>query len=188
MGTSARRADWPTGWIAGRQFPAEPNFGLLLRWEAALEEFRRFRAVPEDEVERFLGRFSQTIGLALAENPLLEPAPGRPLDRGLGDSGWDRQPTIFPFLLEGLTLEQTQRVHAMLGRDLDSDRVELGQPVTCGVRDGAALTALRICASARLVFEACSYKPGGEDRVLDRACLALDKTAWLAAEVRAGRL
>ena len=44
------RADWPQHWAAAGALANDANFGLLLRWQAALEELRAFRAVPEAAV------------------------------------------------------------------------------------------------------------------------------------------
>ena len=58
-------------------------------------------------------------------------------------------------------------------------RYQLGQPVSCGKRDGVPVSALRICASARLIVEATTG--GGEKaaRVIGKALAALDKAALL---------
>ena len=185
------------------------NHGLLVRWEAALEELRRFRALSDEAICGFLTRFRTVAERAMASSPLLEPAAGRPLDRDLGGTpGWDAAPTIFPFLLRRpgvcaglLTAEETRRVYGLLRRDLGGRvapaapeaaaaklRIEVGQPVACGARDGAPATALRLCASARLIAEACSGGPTVEQDILERARLALEKAAWLAGEVAEARL
>jgi len=41
------------------RFPMEeaPNFGLLLRWEAALASLRAFRALPEEKTRQFMQVF-----------------------------------------------------------------------------------------------------------------------------------
>ncbi|HEX3500752.1 MAG TPA: hypothetical protein VHT04_15650 [Stellaceae bacterium] len=46
--------------------------------------------------------------------------------------------------------------------------------------DGHPVSALRLCASARLVVEAAAH---GVDSVIDRVMAALDKTALLAAAI-----
>jgi hypothetical protein len=196
-------ADWPTDWAAARRFEPEANFGLLLRWAAALEELRRFRAVPGGDIERFLQRMNETVAeatVAFGLTPL-----GRPPLHRLSPGGWDRLPTIWPVLLTAadagrwLTVAETGRVHRLLMRDLGAQgddglsevarlRVELGQPVACGVRGCVPLAALRLCASARLIAEARAEGPLGEARILEDCRRALRKTAWLASEVGAGRL
>jgi hypothetical protein len=111
------------------------------------------------------------------------------------DAGsWDEIPTIFPFLLRGagarlLRREETAQVYSALAQDksdlggspaIAALRGRVGQPVSCGHRDGVPLSALRLCASARLVVEAASARPGTA-AVIARAMAVLDKTAWLGA-------
>ena len=199
------RGDWPEGWaIRGRLDPRE-NFGLLLRWEAALEELRRLRTIPESEIGRFLEAFAEAGGAAIAREPSLEALPGRPLDRGLGEAGgWDQAHTILPFVMRTgaadarlLTGEETARVYELMRRDLAGPgdtaqppaaglRIELGQPVACGERDGAPVWALRLCASARLIVEACGDAQRRDD-ILRDVDMALAKAAWLARDISAGR-
>ena len=131
----------------------------------------------------------------------------RPLDRtGLGaPESWDAAPTIHPFLLAGpngpLSAQDTLGLHRLMGVDLGgwaravgesparqaaaNLRVQLGQPVACGVRDGQALSALRLCASARLAVEALGPDGRGTQAVIDEALAALDKTAWLTRRMTA---
>ncbi len=189
------RADWPRRWSGAQMLDNVPNFGLLLRWEAALAELRAFRAVPEAELTEFLHAFAQAMQTRLRDDPCFEPLPVAPLDRGAtaGANGWDGIPTIFPFLLyrcrpgggrQALGREQTAQIYRLLQDDLGGThdesiaalRCQLGQPVICGERDGIAVGALRICASARLAVEAAT---GHRDAVIRRALAALDKAALL---------
>jgi hypothetical protein len=197
MGSYSARADWPTGWAAARQLGDVANFGLLLRWEAALAELRAFRRVPEAEATTFLAAFAQEVQVRLAQDPTFEALAVPALDRGMIGSatGWDRIPTIFPFLLRDrrfgalLDREATERVYRTLGMVVtDADavsqpsvaelRCQVGQPVPCGRREGRPVGALRLCASARLVTEATAH---GAESVIRRASAVLDKVALLAA-------
>jgi hypothetical protein len=67
-------------------------------------------------------------------------------------------------------------------------RIELGQPVAAGTRDGQPISALRLCLSSRLVGEASRGDPRPAARMLSDARLALAKAAWLAGEVAAARI
>ena len=199
------RADWPRYWKAAEAFPAVANPGLLLRWNAALEELRRFRIVPETTVEGFVIRFASAVDQRLAEASNLAPLPGRPGARaGLGGSmSWDRLPTIFPFITyrtraDGrrvpLGLEGAKSLYRAMRDDLSKSpghggnrsfaglRVELGQPVACGAPDGLPAAALRLCLAARLVVEAASSPPAAE-RVIANTLLALEKVEWLASRI-----
>lgn len=174
------RYEWPEGRRNGFS-GSGANFGLLLRWEAALAELRAFRRVPEIEVERFLERFAKAIRGKLESDPHFDPLPVPDIDRSalLSTSSWDRIQTIFPFRLRKGGVfqgkEEARRVHAMLKADLSAVsghgavalRCSLGQPVASG--------ALRICSSARLVTEGV----GNGDKVIERALLTLDKVALI---------
>jgi len=199
------RADWPQHWAAAGALANSANLGLLLRWQAALEELRAFRAVPEAAVSAFLQNFGRAIRHRLAQDPLLEPLSVPQLERGLQmvEQGWDQLQTIFPFVMyrpdgraapRAMNREETQRIYRLLQDDLSAQpevthgysgctlaaaRYQLGQPVACGRRNGVPVSALRICASARLIVEAAT---GGGDRtarVLSRVTAALDKAALL---------
>jgi hypothetical protein len=183
FGLYSARAEWPEGWVAGAALPEAVNFGLLLRWRAALVELNAFRAVPETRVAGFLSAFADAVEARLAVDPMLEAIPTRPLDRravGAG-AGWDTTPTIFGFRLRAgpgcdaglLSAPQTQAVYQLLRRA----GVRLGQPVACGVRDGVPLSALRLCASARLVVEAVGEDGRGAEAAIAGAMAALDAAA-----------
>ena len=58
--------------------------------------------------------------------------------------------------------------------------VRLGQPVACGLRHGAPTTALRLCASARLVVEALGEGGAGPEAVIGQALCALDAASAAA--------
>ena len=198
-------ADWPDDWATAGILDNAANFGLLLRWEAAMAELRAFRAVPEADVARFLHAFARAVQHRLKNDPTFELIPVPPIDRTplIEAASWDQIPTIFPFLLHHpatragnrpLNREETAQIYQRLQTDLSRDpgqnlsgasqaiaalRYQLGQPVTFGQRHGKAVSALRLCASARLVVEATA---GGRDNstvVIERALAALDKAALL---------
>ena len=207
--TSCARADWPEGWAARERMAPAANFGLLLRWQAALTELAGFAAVAPAQTAAVAAVLERAVEEALASHGELQPLEVRALERGLcADHSWDSQKTIFPFLLRSapsgrwLVPDETARVWRMMREDLAAEaggislqahaaarlRIELGQPVAAGVRCGAPVAALRLCLSSRLVCEAAGGDPRGASRLLSDARLALAKAAWLAREVAAGRL
>jgi hypothetical protein len=204
----AARAEWPRHWAAHAQLDDVDNFGLLLRWQATLAELHAFRLVPEIRTERFLGDFARAVRQHLKDQPAFQPLPVPEIDRQAftGQAGWDHIPTIFPFVLQALdscgrrvplNREQTQRVYQLLQADLTATgldltglapelaslRCQIGQPVACGERDGVPVSALRLCASARLVVEAAARHGTQSRAVIRRALATLDKAAWLAQAV-----
>lgn len=199
------QGDWPQGWDTAACLKNEANFGLLLRWEAALEELRAFRSVPEAKVATLLQSFADAIRERLTRDSAFEPLPVPELDRSplIGTANWDQIQTIFPFLLfhpenhEGrrpLNREETAQVYRLLQVDLstrpdsaqdngskDSARLrcQLGQPVQCGKRDGVPVSALRLCVSSRLIVEAASQEGGNAATIIARAMTALNKASWI---------
>jgi hypothetical protein len=199
MRAYSARADWPADWAAPRTLHDVPNYGLLLRWEAALAELRAFRQVPEAGVSAFLEDFADAVETRLDRDPAFEPLAVPKLARGIVGSAesWDRTQTIFPFLLRNpgsgalLDRDATERVYRLAGAaEMVQDatslsphaggalRCQIGQPVPCGQREGRAVSALRLCASARLVVEA---QERGSETIIRRGMAVLDKLAGLAA-------
>jgi len=199
LGAYSARADWPASWDAARSLPDVANHGLLLRWEAALDELRAFRSIPDHEVAALSSDFAGAVEARLATDPAFEPLPVPALDRRplVDAGGWDERPTIFPFLLRGadqrlLRRAETARLYSAMAQDRSGRtgapavaalRCQLGQPVPCGDREGVPVSALRLCASARLVVEASAARSGSS--VVARAMAVLDKAAWLARGVLA---
>ncbi len=179
------------------------NFGLLLRWEAALVELRRFRAVPDALIIRYLDAFAGAIQARLISDLCFEPLAVPPLDRSSLQTGlsWDHIQTIFPFLLYRATaagrIPLERRETLQIYRQLQQSRIkqsgltgegglrcQFGQPVACGTRDGVAVSALRLCFSARQISDAAEQN--GIAGLIDDALAALDKTAGLIG-LSAGR-
>ena len=180
------RAEWPSAWVAAAALTDTANYGLLLRWEAALTELRVFGAMPGTAVAASAQVFAAAVTARLDADPRFERLETHRLERsGLGVSdGWDEAPTIFPFLIRHadgryLSLAANQDVY----RGLMAKRIRLAQPVLCGDRDGRPISALRICNSARLLAEAADPQP-----VIDRALATLDAVVEAADDIaRVGR-
>ena len=194
MAAYSAKADWPAHWHANRNLSDTVNWGLLLRLEAALAELRAFRAIPDARISAFLQRFSDTVQNEIGQSPHFELIAEPHLNRSPIATGpnWDQIPTIFPFLLlhqpgQPLSRAQTQQIYQQLQFSVQCKpdekidpaiaalRCQLGQPVLCGTQYGMPVSALRLCASARLIIEACADQAGSADRVIERALLALGK-------------
>ena len=186
--------DWPPAWRSGHCLPSMSNFGLLLRWAAALSGLRKFLALPEAHIAAFLQRFAETVGARLALDDCLEALPVAPLSRqALCIAGtWDARQSIFPFLIfvpdeaggrRPLRREETERLqHALRNPAAGGRRFQLGQAVACGVRDGVPVSALRLCVSARMVVAASTDE--GCERALADVLAALDEIASLVKNIR----
>lgn len=202
------QGDWPQSWNTQDHLGNVPNFGLLLRWKAALEELRAFRAVPDPEITRFIQLFAEAVHNRLINEPTFELLPVAELDRHplIEASSWDQFQTIFPFLLfhtdsqgtrKPLNREETAHVYQLLQIDLTHHygaghsgmngdvarmRCQLGQPVECGKRDNVDVSALRLCISSRLIVEATTQSGENATIVIARAMAALDKIVLLVQQ------
>jgi len=185
------REDWPEYYPAAQALQPGFNFGLLLRWEVALHELRAFYAIPEARISNFMRRFAARVQQRLHEDPCFEALDTTGLDRqALGHIPvWDDTPSIMAFVIyrtgkdggrKPLSAAETRQIYERL-QDRQYPRTspylfQLGQPVACGERNGAPLTALRLCASARLVTQAVADPHGdGGDAVIEQAMLCLDE-------------
>jgi hypothetical protein len=197
------RADWPRDWAARASLRNVENYGLLLRWEAALAELRAFRELSDIAVRDFLELFARAVTDHIADLPVLELLPTPAPDRGpiASATNWDQLPTIFSFVLSHrsssgkqvwLNPDETKRIHELLRENLGnlashpsaahlSARCQVGQPVVCGMRDGVPVSALRLCASTRLIVAAISAGGRGTAAVIAEALAVLDKAAFLAS-------
>lgn len=196
------QAEWPKHWHAAEQLTDLPNWGLLLRLEAALAELRAFRAIPELQIKTFLEKFSSVVQHAIRCSSHFSLLAEHRIDRSpiYSKPSWDQTPTIIPFLLQHqagqpLTREQTQQIYKELQSPIQlsathivnpaigNARCLLGQPVMCGRQHGVDVSALRICASTRLIVEACENAFSSR-QVIQRALNALDKTAYLIRKLK----
>ena len=173
--------EWPRGWAAAQSLHDGANYGLLLRWEAALAELRAFRRLPDAAITRFAIEFAAAVQQRLAGDPRLEalPAPAPERRPVVGPDAWDRVPTIFPFLLRRAGRYLSAGATDVVYQRLRATQCQVGQPVACGARDGQPLRALRLCLSSRLIVDALAG--GRQQHVLDDAERVLDTAAMLAA-------
>ena len=190
------RGDWPQRWPALRaQFSSRPNFGLWLRWEAALEEMRAYYAIEGEFRRTALAALGEGIARLIATSQSLRLLPQQ-LDLADPDLDNDelRLPTIFAFTLEqhgrSLSLDRCRAIHRALAGDirdgLITDEPEiaaqsylLGQPVGWHLADGSSIAALRICIGARHVTECWSASAETARcnlrRVLGRVAIVIHK-------------
>lgn len=191
------RGEWPQHWQGRYTMDDVANFGLLLRWEAALQELRAFSDLPEDRIESLLQDFAEAVETRLRTDAAFEAVMPPPLDRQpiARDKCWDRLPTMCTFKLihtedgrqRPLEMQETRRIHTRLAQKPESAdapsythrRIQLGQPIQCGSENGRPIGALRLCLSSRLIVDALTQDHTGVRQLIDNALIALDKTAWL---------
>lgn len=183
------RHDWPAQWRAVAGLDTPVNVGLLLRWQAALAEMHRFRAVPvaaaqaiaEDFRDRFTAMMQRCPAVAPIDDILPDPTPDGGTTGGVS--------TIFPFHLiigDASTIrranpDEARRAYQQM-REPDVRpkiprlRFELGQPVAIGRNEAV----LRLSLSAPLIADAHHRGP---DYLSDLAASAL---ARLADQISAG--
>jgi len=130
------------------------NFGLLLRMEMALYEYRAFCALTDAQISAVIRNFANTVQNYLSASVHFEPLETPVLNRDglVKNTEWDSLPTIFPFLLlrDKRPLSQTETLAIYQQLPLQNPRCQIGQPVICGNEK----SALRLCLSAPMIVQA----------------------------------
>ena len=203
--TYSSRAEWPENCVASQTLNNIANFGLLLRWQAALEELRQFRSLSSSQIRSFTQRFASAINNRLNLDVNFSQVATRKLNRYalINESNWDEEPTIFTFRLfredlngvkQPLSHQETLQIYQWLQLkpsdskrpdfkviDTNVERIQclLGQPVIIGNKNGKPISALRLCLSSRLIVEGASNKEEFGEVVIQRAISALDNIGLL---------
>ncbi len=150
-------------------FRSEPNVGLLLRWWAALFEWRRFIICEPGALALCLNDFARALQTRLSANARVQLLPhALPQRQGLAHlQTWEALPSIFALRLRQggrpLTPEAVRALYGRLPLSLACQgplaaRVHLGQAVDCPNADGSAGAVLRLCLSARQLASACTHQ------------------------------
>jgi len=174
------RDEFPQHCKAAAELPACGNYGLSLRWHAALAEMRAFSMVPLSRRAEILCGFGDVVRAAIAGFPALTLLEAPQITRGAADEAWERLPSIFSFSLRAphapgrwLTPVEARAVYLWLNADLSgilpgeeaASRIcHIGQPVRLpqppAARPGAEgfMGVLRVSAGARLISGEPSHK------------------------------
>jgi hypothetical protein len=197
------RDEFPPDCPAADALPPIGNYGLALRWHAALAEMRAFMAVAPARRAEILTRFAETVARKIAENPALRLLPRPAPVRGERDEPWERLQSIFTFSLRAphapgrfLTPVEARAVYLWLNADLSAllptqaalaARIcHIGQPVSL-TQDGpeGLQGVLRVSAGARLISGEPSHQNFPEDQRIAREMADLgtvfDKIALILA-------
>jgi hypothetical protein len=176
------RDEFPESCPAAERLPPQGNYGLALRWHAALAEMQAFMRVPLAGRAQILADFGAAVRAKIAENPALQLLPQPPIHRAATDEPWERLPSIFTFSVRAphedrcLTLAEARAVYLWLNADLSAvipgqnaaARIcHIGQPVKLPQPGGAgAQGVLRVSAGARLISGEPSHQGlGGQARI-----------------------
>lgn len=188
------RDEFPEFCPAASSLPEIGNYGLALRWHAALAEMRAFGRVSAARKAKIIGAFGVAVARGVAANPRLAMLPQPGLARGPQAEAWEVLPSIFSFALQAphqparcLTPAEARAVYFWLNTDLSpwlpqagsvARRIcHIGQPVKLpqtsaqpGVAEGVAegQGVLRISAGARLISGEPSHKGLGFHNRLQR--------------------
>lgn len=163
------RDEFPPAAKAARNLPEGGNYGLALRWHAALAEIRALLGVSPARRAEILQGFAKAVAAGIASTPGLRLLPAPPLARTGADEAWERLPSIFTFSLPAphapehcLTPAEARQVYVWLNTDLSPWLLDdawlaarichIGQPVPLAQPSGEGLMgALRVSAGARLI-------------------------------------
>jgi hypothetical protein len=180
------RDEFPADCPAADHLPKMGNYGLALRWHAAMAEMRAVRAVKPARRAEILAAFAATVARKIAENPALTLLPRPPLRRGPGDEAWETLRSIFTFTIQAphdrrryLTPAEARAVYLWLNADLSpfmpgqaavaSKICHIGQPVSLPQAGADGLQGvLRVSAGARLISGEPSHRVLAEDVRLAR--------------------
>jgi len=184
---------------AAENLPESGNFGLALRWHAALAEMRAFARVPAAQRARILARFEETVERKIGENQALRLLRRPAIFRGDWEEDWERRRSIFSFSLRAphapernLDPAEARKLYVWLNADLSAVLPDhaavaarichIGQPVClpqfCGEQG-----VLRVSAGARLIAGEPSHEALDEDarivREMADLAIVLDKIALI---------
>ncbi len=174
------RDEFPEHSKAAANLPACGNYGLSLRWHAALAEMRAFAAVPPSRRAEILRGFGAVVSAAIAGLPALALLDAPQIARDAADEAWERLPSIFSFSIRAphapgrcLTPIEARGVYRWLNADLSGilpgeaaascichigQPVRLPQPAAPQPGGEGLMGVLRVSAGARLISGEPSHK------------------------------
>jgi hypothetical protein len=170
------RDEFPTDCPAATHLPPVGNYGLALRWQAALAEIRALLGVPPARRAEILRGFEGTVRAAIAKYDALTLLEAPAVIRHDDAEDWELLPSIFTFALRApheparcLTPAEARNVYLWLNTDLSSllpqagalaARIcHIGQPVPLPQPAGEGMQgALRVSAGARLISGEPSHR------------------------------
>lgn len=180
------RAEFPADAPCAAGLPEGGNYGLALRWQAALAEIKALLRITPARRAAIIQGFGAAARKAIAAQPGLTLMEAPPITRVANDEEWERLPSIFTFSLQAphepsrcLTPAEARNVYMWLNTDLSALLPEdtalaarichIGQPVPLAQPHGEGqMGALRVSAGARLISGEPSHRPLGPKARLAR--------------------
>jgi hypothetical protein len=176
LGAYFGRDEFPEHCPAASVLPPIGNYGLALRWHAALAELRALNRIPLRRRADIITAFGAVVIREAAANPSLTLLPQPAFSRTGSDEPWELCPSIFSLAIKAphapgrcLTPVEARAMYLWLNTDLSpwlrhagtvASRIcHIGQPVKLpqtGVESGQGV--LRISAGARLISGEPSHK------------------------------
>ena len=164
----------------------KPSIGVLLRWRAALSEWRGFAEIPETRKRDIAVAFAATARRLLDARSGFAVWEAMPRDRAAGEESWDAQPTIFTFApgaASGSRHFDIEALRWLFFRLLEPQAarpvIRLGQPVTLG---DAGRAGLRISLDARMMCALARHELPAMPIIERRLDCALDHVERLARD------
>lgn len=180
------RAEFPADAACAENLPEGGNYGLALRWQAALAEIKALLRISAPRRAAILQGFGEVARAAIAAQPGLLLLEAPPIVRMEADEAWERLPSIFTFSIRAphaphrcLTPAEARNIYVWLNTDLSAllpddaavaARIcHIGQPVPLAQPVGEGqMGALRVSAGARLLSGEPSHRPLGPKARLAR--------------------
>ncbi len=180
------RAEFPADAACADNLPPGGNYGLALRWQAALAEIKAVLRITPSRRAAIIQGFGAVARKAIAAQPGLTLLDAPPIARTDSDEEWERLPSIFTFSLQApheparcLTPAEARNVYIWLNTDLSAVLAEnsvlaarichIGQPVPLAQPVGEGqMGALRVSAGARLISGEPSHRALGPKARLAR--------------------
>jgi hypothetical protein len=182
------RDEFPADCPAADALPPAGNYGLALRWHAAMAEMRALFSVPIERRAAILRGFGAVVADEIAANPALALLSAPAIDRRGDAEDWELCRSIYTFSLalpdapRCLPPEEARAVYVWLNADLSGvlpdldaeDRrlaasiCHIGQPVKLPRLDGGCIGVLRVSAGARLISGEPSHRDLAGDARLQR--------------------
>ncbi|HUA77453.1 MAG TPA: hypothetical protein VMA86_07255 [Acetobacteraceae bacterium] len=181
------REEFPARCPAADFLPPTGNYGLALRWVAALAELGALLRISQPRRAAIVARFADTVRAEAAADPALRLLEHPLPERGPHERPWERLPSVFafavraPFAERWLDPDEARAVYRWLNADLSEALPEapaalaarichIGQPVAlpqCDFLPGL-MGVLRVACGARLIAGEPSHRGLGPAERLAR--------------------